>query len=64
MAVTQSMCSHFWLSIYAGEWWNNDTEAIEREILKEGGPFPLADAVTMNGLPGTDYNCSKAEGKS
>lgn len=47
--------------MYTGEWWNDD---VEQQGLAAGSSFRLADALTINGFPGTQYNCSGSEGKS
>ncbi|CAM6123311.1 unnamed protein product [Calypogeia fissa] len=49
-------------TVILGEWWNQDVELVEKQGLDAGASFPLADAMTINGLPGTQYNCSGSEG--
>lgn len=44
--------------IFAGEWWNADTEAVISQALRTGGGPNVSDAYTINGLPGPLYNCS------
>ncbi|KAL5719064.1 laccase [Ranunculus cassubicifolius] len=41
-----------------GEYWNKDVLQIEKDTLKSGGGPPTADAFTINGHPGPNYNCS------
>ncbi|KAF5804217.1 putative laccase [Helianthus annuus] len=53
--------AHFsWLraSVY-GEYWNKDLVQLERNVLASGGPAPVAEAYTINGHPGPNYNCSE-----
>ncbi|CAM6100452.1 unnamed protein product [Calypogeia fissa] len=50
------------IPILLGEWWNQDVEVVEQTALASGSIFQTADAVTMNGWPGIQYNCSAAEG--
>ncbi|CAM6128117.1 unnamed protein product [Calypogeia fissa] len=52
------------IPVILGEWWNIDVELVEQQTLASGGGFPLADATTINGLPGNYYNCSATEGVS
>ncbi|KAG2380185.1 Laccase-6 protein [Vigna angularis] len=41
-----------------GEYWLQDLQQIEKATLASGGPPPKADAYTINGHPGPNYNCS------
>ena len=42
----------------AGEYWLRDVVQLEQQVLSSGGASPLADAFTINGHPGPNYNCS------
>ncbi|XP_057980390.1 laccase-6 [Malania oleifera] len=44
--------------IILGEYWLKDPVQMERDVLASGGGPPLADAFTINGHPGPNYNCS------
>ncbi|XP_020227509.1 laccase-6 [Cajanus cajan] len=44
--------------IILGEYWMKDLQKIEYDTLASGGPPPIADAYTINGHPGPNYNCS------
>lgn len=44
--------------IVAGEYWLRDVVQLERQVLASGGASPPADAFTINGHPGPNYNCS------
>lgn len=46
----------------AGEWFNEDTEAVISQALQTGTGPNVSEAYTINGLPGPLYNCS-AKGK-
>ncbi|KAH6763441.1 laccase 1, partial [Perilla frutescens var. hirtella] len=54
----------FSLPIYAhiplifGEWWNEDAELVEYEMMLHGAGPKTSDAYTINGLPGPMYRCS------
>ncbi|KAF8412088.1 hypothetical protein HHK36_000042 [Tetracentron sinense] len=41
-----------------GEYWLKDLIQLERGVLASGGAPPPADAYTINGHPGPNYNCS------
>lgn len=41
-----------------GEYWLKDVVQLERSTLASGGGPPIADAYTINGHPGPNYNCS------
>ncbi|MED6168941.1 hypothetical protein PIB30_016424 [Stylosanthes scabra] len=41
-----------------GEYWMKDLQEIEHSTLASGGAPPRADAFTINGHPGPNYNCS------
>lgn len=45
-----------------GEYWLKDVLQLEKAVLASGGGPPIADAYTINGHPGPNYNCS-ANGK-
>jgi laccase len=45
-------------SLFAGEWFNADTEAVINQALQTGAGPNVSDAYTFNGLPGPTYNCS------
>ncbi|KAG9137152.1 hypothetical protein Leryth_011974 [Lithospermum erythrorhizon] len=47
--------------IIFGEWWNADTEAVEKEMMLLGKGPNNSDAYTINGLPGPLYQCSNKE---
>ncbi|KAJ7565784.1 hypothetical protein O6H91_02G074900 [Diphasiastrum complanatum] len=44
--------------IILGEWWYANVEEVETTALLSGGPPAIANAYTINGLPGPLYNCS------
>ncbi|CAN1309402.1 LAC6 [Linum perenne] len=44
--------------IILGEYWNQDIVQLERQVIASGGGAPPADAYTINGHPGPNYNCS------
>ncbi|PIA34793.1 hypothetical protein AQUCO_03700220v1 [Aquilegia coerulea] len=44
--------------IVLGEYWHKDVVQIEKDTLASGGSPPIADAFTINGHPGPNYNCS------
>ncbi|KAL2468845.1 Laccase-6 [Forsythia ovata] len=44
--------------IILGEYYLRDTLQIEQAVLASGGGPPTADAFTINGHPGPNYNCS------
>ncbi|KAJ7558072.1 hypothetical protein O6H91_04G023900 [Diphasiastrum complanatum] len=44
--------------IILGEWWKANVEDVETQALQAGNGPAIADAYTMNGLPGPLYNCS------
>ncbi|XP_041011182.1 laccase-6 [Juglans microcarpa x Juglans regia] len=44
--------------IILGEYWNQDVVELERNTTASGGSPPVADAYTINGHPGPNYNCS------
>ncbi|XP_021893076.1 laccase-6 [Carica papaya] len=44
--------------IILGEYWLKDIVQLEREVMESGGIPPPADAFTINGHPGPNYNCS------
>nr|QEE59997.1 laccase-6 [Betula platyphylla] len=44
--------------IILGEYWKQDVVQIERTTAASGGSPPVADAYTINGCPGPNYNCS------
>ncbi|KAF5757021.1 putative laccase [Helianthus annuus] len=46
-------------TIILGEYWNKDLVQLERNVLASGGPAPVAEAYTINGHPGPNYNCSE-----
>ncbi|CBI40575.3 unnamed protein product, partial [Vitis vinifera] len=45
--------------ILLGEYWLKDLVQLERQVLASGGGPPPANAFTINGHPGPNYNCSK-----
>ncbi|KAK1320286.1 Laccase-17 [Acorus calamus] len=47
--------------IIFAEWFNVDSEAVERQALQSGGGPNVSDAYTINGFPGPLYNCSSAK---
>ncbi|KAL3693762.1 hypothetical protein R1sor_007413 [Riccia sorocarpa] len=51
-------------TVLLGEWWNRDPNAVEIAGVKTGQGFQVADALLINGKPGSLYNCSDAEGIS
>ncbi|PIN24544.1 Multicopper oxidase [Handroanthus impetiginosus] len=44
--------------IILGEYWLRDVVQLEQAVLASGGAPPIADAFTINGHPGPNYNCS------
>ncbi|KAK7389788.1 hypothetical protein VNO78_25082 [Psophocarpus tetragonolobus] len=44
--------------IILGEYWLKDLQQVATAILASGGFPPIADAYTINGHPGPNYNCS------
>ncbi|KAK9758083.1 hypothetical protein RND81_01G205600 [Saponaria officinalis] len=44
--------------ITLGEYWLKDLVQIEHDVLSGGGSPPPANAFTINGQPGPNYNCS------
>ncbi|KAH7862317.1 hypothetical protein Vadar_002900 [Vaccinium darrowii] len=44
--------------IILGEYWLRDVVQLEQAVLASGGGPPPADAFTINGHPGPNYNCS------
>ncbi|CAM6106995.1 unnamed protein product [Calypogeia fissa] len=53
---------HEEVPIVLAEWWYEDVEEVETNGLNNGQPFPVSDAMTINGHPGITYNCSATEG--
>ncbi|KAJ7545412.1 hypothetical protein O6H91_09G118700 [Diphasiastrum complanatum] len=47
--------------IILGEWWKANVEDVETAALQTGGGPAIADAYTINGLPGPLYNCSSTD---
>ncbi|XVF22350.1 hypothetical protein REPUB_Repub12eG0164900 [Reevesia pubescens] len=45
--------------VILGEYWLRDVVQLERQVLASGGGAPQADAFTINGHPGPNYNCSR-----
>ncbi|KAK7275389.1 hypothetical protein RIF29_16505 [Crotalaria pallida] len=45
-------------TIILGEYWLQDLQQIEHATVASGGAPPTADAYTINGHPGPNYNCS------
>ncbi|KAK5783623.1 hypothetical protein PVK06_038134 [Gossypium arboreum] len=45
--------------VILGEYWLRDVVQLERQVLASGGAAPPADAFTINGHPGPNYNCSR-----
>lgn len=43
----------------SGEYWMRDVVKLEQAVIADGGVPPPADAFTINGHPGSNYNCSK-----
>lgn len=41
-----------------GEYWLRDLVQLEQSVIASGGAPPPADAFTINGHPGPNYNCS------
>lgn len=44
--------------MHAGEWWKNDIQTVMEDFLRSGGDPAISDALTINGQPGDQYNCS------
>ncbi|GKU96613.1 hypothetical protein SLEP1_g9829 [Rubroshorea leprosula] len=44
--------------VILGEYWLKDVVQLEKQVLASGGGSPPADAFTINGHPGPNYNCS------
>ncbi|KAH7439379.1 hypothetical protein KP509_04G058500 [Ceratopteris richardii] len=49
------------IPIVLSEWWNSDTEAVINEAMQTGGGPNVSDAYTINGYPGSMYNCSNTD---
>ncbi|KAJ7553660.1 hypothetical protein O6H91_06G107700 [Diphasiastrum complanatum] len=47
--------------ILLGEWWKANVEDVETSALQNGTGPAIADAYTINGLPGPLYNCSSTD---
>nr|XP_043624613.1 laccase-6 [Erigeron canadensis] len=45
-------------TIILGEYWQRDLVQLEKSVTASGGGAPVADAYTINGHPGPNYNCS------
>ncbi|KAJ0637559.1 putative laccase [Helianthus annuus] len=45
-------------TVILGEYWQQDLVQLERSVMASGGGAPIADAYTINGHPGPNYNCS------
>ncbi|KAJ0435321.1 putative laccase [Helianthus annuus] len=45
-------------TVILGEYWQQDLVQLERSVMASGGSAPIADAYTINGHPGPNYNCS------
>ncbi|XVF33137.1 hypothetical protein REPUB_Repub17cG0142300 [Reevesia pubescens] len=45
--------------VILGEYWRRDVVQLEQQVLASGGASPPADAFTINGHPGPNYNCSR-----
>jgi len=43
----------------AGEWWNADVEAVEKQGNALGIPPNMSDSHTINGKPGPLFPCSE-----
>lgn len=48
----------------SGEYWLKDLVQLEQQVLVSGGAPPPADAFTINGHPGPNYNCSNNGNRS
>ncbi|KAG2241609.1 hypothetical protein Bca52824_096408 [Brassica carinata] len=48
-------------TILLGEYWLKNVVELEKHVLESGGPPPPADAFTINGQPGPNYNCSSKD---
>ncbi|GMH21753.1 hypothetical protein Nepgr_023595 [Nepenthes gracilis] len=44
--------------IILGEYWLRDLTQLEHDVISSGGSPPPANAFTINGRPGPNYNCS------
>ncbi|KAI3719557.1 hypothetical protein L6452_20459 [Arctium lappa] len=44
--------------VILGEYWQRDLVQLEKNVTASGGGAPVADAYTINGHPGPNYNCS------
>lgn len=44
--------------IFLGEYWLEDVVQLEHATAASGGPPTPANAFTINGHPGPNYNCS------
>ncbi|KAM7261088.1 hypothetical protein ACFE04_026563 [Oxalis oulophora] len=45
--------------VILGEYWQQDMVKLERQTMDSGGAPQIADAFTINGHPGPNYNCSR-----
>lgn len=49
---------YFFSFLKLGEYWSQDLVQLEKNVTASGGGAPVADAYTINGHPGPNYNCS------
>ncbi|KAH6559009.1 hypothetical protein KP509_1Z032500 [Ceratopteris richardii] len=49
------------IPLLLGEWWNSDTEKVISQALQSGAGPNVSDAYTINGQPGSLYNCSERD---
>ncbi|CAI9266526.1 unnamed protein product [Lactuca saligna] len=49
---------HAEVPVILGEWWKNDIQTVMEDFLRSGGDPAISDALTINGQPGDQYNCS------
>lgn len=54
----QSLIQTYMLTNLSGEYWSRDMVQLEQAVIASGGGPPPADAYTINGHPGPNYNCS------
>jgi hypothetical protein len=56
----KSLFKYFYhcLDLCLGEYWLQDIVQLERQVVASGGGPPPANAYTINGHPGPNYNCS------
>ncbi|XP_071737747.1 laccase-14-like [Rutidosis leptorrhynchoides] len=52
---------HAEVPVILGEWWKQDIQTVMEDFLRLGGDPNKSDALTINGQPGDQYNCSRPD---